>query len=124
MLAAGALARAGVVVDTFVQQYLSAVQTAAPLDLLRQQVSDGLSKLSPPIAYASQLAQLSVNAPALELLPASLPAAVEAVTGEFATWPESLRQRAHIVVRSGPLSMRRWLWLRRRGRPCSFRRWR
>ncbi|HEX6832042.1 MAG TPA: transglutaminase-like domain-containing protein, partial [Rudaea sp.] len=99
--AGGALARTGIAVDPFITQYLSAVQTSAPLDLLRQQVSDGLSHLTPPVTYASQLAQLSVSAAPLELLPASLPVAVEAVTGEFAALPETLRQHAHVVMRAG-----------------------
>ncbi len=99
--ATGALASAGIVADNFVMQYLASTQTLAPLDLLRQKVSDKLSQLSPPLAYADQLARLAVNAPPIELLPASTPVSVEAVTGEFAQLPESLRQHAHIVVRVG-----------------------
>ncbi|HET8940434.1 MAG TPA: DUF6531 domain-containing protein, partial [Rudaea sp.] len=99
--AAGAMASAGVVADDFVTQYLASTQTRTPLDLLRQQVSDKLSALSPPLAYTDQLARLAVNAPPIELLPASTPVAVEAVMAEFAQLPESLRQHAHIVVRAG-----------------------
>jgi len=99
--ASGALSRAAIVVTDFVQQYLSSPQTLAPLDLLRQKTSDALSHLSPPLSYESQLARLTVNAAPLELLPASLPYPATAITGEFATLPDALRQHAHIVVRAG-----------------------
>jgi RHS repeat-associated protein len=99
--AAGALARLAMSANNFADQYLSTTQMLSPLDLLRQQVSDGLSHLSPPLAYASQLAHADIDAPPLELLPASLPVPVEVVTGEFARLPETLRQHAHIVVRAG-----------------------
>ncbi|MEO7323755.1 MAG: DUF6531 domain-containing protein, partial [Dokdonella sp.] len=99
--AAGALARVGLSIADFTAQYLSAPQTLAPLDLLRLQVSDGLTRLSPPLAYETQLSQLTVDAPAIELLPSSLPVRVESVTGEFAQLPDSLHQHARIVIRSG-----------------------
>jgi RHS repeat-associated protein len=101
MPAAGALARLSISADTFVQQYLSTPQVLAPFDLLQQQVSQGLAQLTPPQDYASQLAQLSVNAAPLELLPASTPYMVEVTTAEFAALPDALRQHAHVVVRTG-----------------------
>ncbi|MEO5625479.1 MAG: DUF6531 domain-containing protein, partial [Dokdonella sp.] len=99
--AAGALARIGLSIPDFTAQYLSATQSLAPLDLLRPQVSDGLTHVSPPLVYESQLSQIAVDAPAIELLPSSLPVRVESVTGEFAQLPDTLRQHARIVVRSG-----------------------
>ena len=99
--AGGALARVGVSVDAFVQQYLSATPGALPFSQLAEQVNDRLAGLTPPVPYNSQLATLDVAAVPLQLLPASLPVPVEAVTGEFAVLPESLRQHARIVVRAG-----------------------
>ena len=53
------------------------------------------------LAYADQLVASGGQCAAHELLPASTPVPVEAVTGEFAQLPETLRQHAHIVVRAG-----------------------
>lgn len=100
--AAGALSRVGLSTGEFIEEYLAHTQTPAPLDLLRQRVSDRLSQMSPPAAYADQLAQHDTDAQALELLPASLPVPAEAITGEFARLPETLRQHARILVRAGP----------------------
>ncbi|MGA7296508.1 MAG: DUF6531 domain-containing protein, partial [Rhodanobacteraceae bacterium] len=99
--ATGALSALDLDVSGFVEEYLAAPQSLAPLDLLRQQVSNGLAQLQPPQAYADQLSRHEVSAQALELLPASLPVPVEAVTGENAELPSALRQKAHIVIRAG-----------------------
>ncbi|MBA8884765.1 RHS repeat-associated core domain-containing protein [Dokdonella fugitiva] len=99
--AGGALARIGLSPDEFIGDYLSRSQASSPLDLLRQQVSDRLSQLTPPVAYGDQLSRRDVDAPGLELLPASLPVPSEVVTGEFSRLPEALRQHARIVVRAG-----------------------
>jgi RHS repeat-associated protein len=99
--AAGALARAGVDAQAFVDDYLLQPRSDAPLALLRATLQSRLAALTPPLSYDSQLATHAVAATPLELLPASLPAPVLAVTGEFAELPETLRQQARIVVRSG-----------------------
>lgn len=99
--AAGALARTGLDVETFITEHLQQPRADAPLQRLREQLSSRLAALSPPQDYAGQLAQHVVDAPPLELLPASLPVPVVAITGEFAQLPDALRQQMRVVVRNG-----------------------
>ncbi|UXI67070.1 RHS repeat-associated core domain-containing protein [Tahibacter amnicola] len=96
-----ALAAAQIDVRGFMDAYLQQSRTRSPFDTLRQQVSDFLAVQTPPRVYDEQLAQQAVDAPPLELLPASLPALTVAATGEFATLPDALRQRVRIVLRAG-----------------------
>ncbi|MCQ4163762.1 transglutaminase domain-containing protein, partial [Tahibacter harae] len=99
--AGGALARTGLDAQAFLDEVLAHTQSEAPLTLLRQTLESRLAALTPPLAYADQLGRHTVAAPALELLPASLPAATVAITGEFAELPDTLRQQARIVLRAG-----------------------
>jgi RHS repeat-associated protein len=99
--ARGALALANITARAFADDYIRTPQTAAPLDALRERVTHALSQASPPLAYDDALAQHGVDAPPLDVLPTSLPAVSVAVTGEFATLPDRLRQRVRLVVDDG-----------------------
>ncbi|MEO8673615.1 MAG: DUF6531 domain-containing protein, partial [Tahibacter sp.] len=99
--AQGALARAGIDLAAFLQQFLATPQSRSPLAQLRDDVTNALARLTPPVEYTSQLSRQILDAAPLELLPLSLPYPSLAVTGEFAQLPENLRQHAHVIVRAG-----------------------
>ncbi|WP_313916959.1 DUF6531 domain-containing protein, partial [Tahibacter sp.] len=102
--ASGAFARTQFDANTFIDGHLQQPRNESPLQRLRDQIASALGVQSPPLSYDAMLAQHAVDAPPLELLPASLPMPVLAVTGEFAQLPEQLRQQLHLVVRSGEAS--------------------
>ncbi len=99
--ARGALARTGLVADDFISEHLRELRSDAPLARLREELTRRLAALTPAQAYADQLAQHGLAAAPLELLPASLPVPVLAVTGESAELPDSLRQHLQLILRSG-----------------------
>ena len=99
--ARGALARTGLVADDFIGEHLRELRSDAPLARLREELTRRLAALTPAQDYADQLAQHGLAAAPLELLPASLPVPVLAVTGEFAELPDSLRQHLQVILRSG-----------------------
>ena len=98
--AAGALARAGIDAQAFIEEHLAQTRSDSPLQRLRTQLDSRLAALSPPLRYDDLLAQHTVDAPPLELLPTSLPAPTVAITGEYAELPGELRQYVRIVLRS------------------------
>ncbi len=98
--ASGVLAQAGIDATSFVTEQLSSTSSTLPLESLRNRVQSFLTGQTPPRTYADQLAKLSVVAPPLQLIPASLPVPVVAVTGESAGLDATNRQQAHIVVRT------------------------
>ncbi|HMM68459.1 MAG TPA: transglutaminase family protein, partial [Dokdonella sp.] len=97
--ASGVLTRAGINAGAFVAEQLASIPSDLPLDALRNRVQAYLSGQTPAQSYADQLADLSVSAAPLALIPASLPVPTLAVTAEFASLGEADRQRARIVVR-------------------------
>ncbi|WP_257388713.1 DUF6531 domain-containing protein, partial [Tahibacter caeni] len=99
--ATGALARTGLVAEDFIGEHLREPRSDAPLQRLREELTRRLAALIPPQSYADQLAQHGLAAAPLELLPASLPVPVLAVTGESAELPDALRQHLQLTVRSG-----------------------
>ncbi|WP_386065396.1 RHS repeat-associated core domain-containing protein [Tahibacter sp. UC22_41] len=99
--ARGALARTGLVAADFIDEHLNEVRSESPLQRLRAELSRRLAALTPSQDYADQLARHDTAATPLELLPASLPVPVLAVTGESAELPDSLRQHLRLIVRSG-----------------------
>ncbi|TDR38772.1 RHS repeat-associated protein [Tahibacter aquaticus] len=99
--AGGALARSGIDAAAFIDEHLAQLRDDSPLDRLRSQIDSRLAALATPLSYESQLAVHAVAAAPLQLLPASLPAASVAVTGEFAALPDDLRQQVRLLARSG-----------------------
>ncbi|MBL0164400.1 MAG: glycohydrolase toxin TNT-related protein [Xanthomonadales bacterium] len=98
--ATGVLGQAGINATSFASEQLSSSPSAQPLETLRSRVQSFLTGQAPPRTYADQLAKLSVAAAPLQLIPASLPFPILAVTGESASLAASDRQQAHIVVRT------------------------
>lgn len=98
--ATGILKTMGLSVAVFVADALSVSRPTSPLSRLHDQVVDYLAENAPGETYEQQLGSRSVVPENVGLLPASLPVAVVAVTGESAHLSASRQQKVVVRVRA------------------------
>jgi len=98
--ATGILKTMGISVAAFLADSLAVSRPTSPLSRLHDQVVDYLAENAPGETYEQQLGSRSVVPENVGLLPASLPVAVVAVTGESAHLSASRQQRVVVRVRA------------------------
>ncbi|MDX1430944.1 MAG: RHS repeat-associated core domain-containing protein, partial [Gammaproteobacteria bacterium] len=91
----------GIDLDALADDYLAAVESRTPRELLEAAITDHLRAIDSGTDYADQLGRVDIVPEQLDLLPSTLPLEVVAITGEGADLDARFEQRLRLVARRG-----------------------
>ncbi|VAW80248.1 hypothetical protein MNBD_GAMMA12-48, partial [hydrothermal vent metagenome] len=94
----------GINTQAEVTEYLSGIQQADLLSLLKQKVLTYLTEQGQIDSYQAQLGDNKIQVDALGLIPHTLPVKVVAITGEYTQIPDSLLHKIRFVARDSEKS--------------------